>query len=131
MTWSEVFIVLLVCHLAGDFILQTEWQALHKFGGLGRDPERRRALGLHVTTYSIPVLGALVLIAFDGDTGRAVAAAAIIVFTHLIQDDGRLLRAYVRRVKKTDAQFGTTLMIAIDQSFHIIWIFGAALVAAA
>ena len=131
MTWSEVFIVLLVCHLAGDFILQTEWQALHKLGGLGRDPERRRALVLHVTTYSIPVLAALVLVAVQRDAGRAVAAAVIIVVTHLIQDDGRLLRAYVKRVKKTDPQFGTPLMIAIDQSFHIVWIFGAALVAAA
>ena len=131
MTWSEVFIVLLVCHLAGDFILQTEWQALHKLGGLGRDPERRRALVLHVTTYSIPILAALVLVAVQRDAGRAVAAAVIIVVTHLIQDDGRLLRAYVKRVKKTDPQFGTPLMIAIDQSFHIVWIFGAALVAAA
>jgi hypothetical protein len=131
MTWNEVFIVLLVCHLAGDFILQTEWQALHKFGGLGRDPERRRALVLHVTTYSIPLLAALVLVAVERDAGRALAAAVIIVVTHLIQDDGRLLQSYVRRVKKTDAQFGTPLMIAIDQSFHIVWIFGAALVAAA
>ena len=71
MTWSEVFIVLLVCHLAGDFILQTEWQALHKFGGLGRDPERRRALVLHVTTYSIPIVAALVLIGLDHGAGRA------------------------------------------------------------
>jgi hypothetical protein len=48
-----------------------------------------------------------------------------------VQDDGRLLRSYVRRVKKTDAQFGTPLMIAIDQSFHVVWLFAAALLAAA
>jgi len=33
--------------------------------------------------------------------------------------------------KIADPEFGTPLMIAIDQSFHIVWIFGAALVAAA
>ena len=131
MTWSEVFIVLLVCHLAGDFILQTEWQALHKFGGLGGDPERRRALVLHVTTYSIPIVAALVLIGLDHGTGRAVAAGVIVVVTHLVQDDGRLLRRYVIRVKRTDPAFGSPLMIAIDQSFHVVWLFAAALVAAA
>jgi hypothetical protein len=131
MPWPEVFIVLLVCHLAGDFLLQTEWQALHKLGGLGRDPERRRALLLHVTTYSLPMLAAFVWIAVDEGAARAVAAGVIVVGTHIVQDDGRLLRTYVRRVKKTDPEFGTPLMIAIDQSFHIIWLFGAALVAAA
>jgi hypothetical protein len=131
MSWSEVFTVLLVCHLAGDFILQTEWQALHKLGGLGRDPERRRALVLHVTTYSIPMLAALAWVAAERSVARAVAAAVVIVGTHLVQDDGRLLRIYVRRVKKTDPEFGTPLMIAIDQSFHIVWVFGAALLAAA
>jgi len=131
MAWSEVFIVLLVCHLAGDFLLQTEWQALHKLGGLGPDPERRRALLLHVTTYSLPVLAALVWVALDGAGLRAVAAGVIVVGTHLVQDDGRLLRRYVRRVKKTDPEFGTPLMIAIDQSFHVVWLFAGALVAAA
>ncbi len=131
MRWSEVFIVLLVCHLAGDFVLQTEWQALHKLGGLGRDPERRRALLLHVTTYSIPMLAAFLWIAVDDGAARAVVAGAIVVGTHLVQDDGRLLRTYVQRVNKTDPQFGTPLMIAIDQSFQIMWLFAAALVAAA
>lgn len=131
MAWSEVFIVLLVCHLAGDFVLQTEWQALHKLGGLGRDPERRRALLLHVTTYSLPMMAALVWLATDHGPGRAVGAGAIVIGTHLVQDDGRLLRSYVRKVKKTDPAFGTPLMIAIDQSFHVLWLFAAALVGAA
>jgi hypothetical protein len=131
MPWSDVFIVLLVCHVAGDFILQTEWQALHKYRGLSHDPERRRALLLHVATYSLPMLAALLWVASDRGALRAIAAGAVIVVTHIVQDDGRLLQAYVRRVKKTDPTFGTPLMIAIDQSFHIVWLFAAALVAAA
>ena len=41
MSWVEVFAVLMVSHLAGDFLLQTEWQATHKFGGLAPRPGRR------------------------------------------------------------------------------------------
>ena len=42
MAWSEVFIVLLLSHLAGDFVLQTDWQAEHKHGGLSRGRGSRR-----------------------------------------------------------------------------------------
>ena len=38
MDWGEISIVFFVSHLAGDFLVQTEWQALHKRGGLGGDP---------------------------------------------------------------------------------------------
>ena len=37
--------MLVVSHLIGDFVLQTDFQAEHKHGGLGRDPVRRRAIG--------------------------------------------------------------------------------------
>ena len=37
MEWAEITIVFWVSHLAGDFLLQTDWQAEHKHGGLGRD----------------------------------------------------------------------------------------------
>ena len=43
MSWPPVFAAFLVCHLTGDLLLQTEWQALTKTRGLG-DPEGRRAL---------------------------------------------------------------------------------------
>ncbi len=44
MPWPEIFLVFLVSHLAGDFLLQTEFQATRKFGGLSGDPVARRAL---------------------------------------------------------------------------------------
>jgi hypothetical protein len=62
--WVEVFAVFGVCHLAGDFILQTEWQATRKFGGLGSDGSARRALLAHTATYThIVVLFGLALLA--------------------------------------------------------------------
>jgi hypothetical protein len=131
MAWSEVFLVLVVCHCAGDFLLQTEFQATNKQGGLGSDPVARKALLCHVATYAVPVVPALVWVAGEDDVGRAFLVAALVLGTHVIQDDGRLLVSYVRRVKKTATPFGSPLWMAIDQSFHLLWLFAAALVAGA
>ena len=94
MPWVEVFAALLVCHLAGDYLLQTGWQAANKAGGLGRDPIRRRALVTHVATYGLAFVPALVWLAGDLE-GWVAAAAAAIVLPHLVQDDGRLLNLYI------------------------------------
>ena len=119
--------MLLVCHLVGDFVLQTEWQALNKYGGLGSDPNRRAALLSHVATYLLPVLPALVWIGHDHGAGLAILAGAIIAVEHTTQDDGRLLAIYVHRVKKTDAAPGSQLWMAVDQSLHVVWLFAIAL----
>lgn len=131
MSWVEVFAVLLVCHLVGDFLLQTEWQATTKHGGLGRDGERRAALLSHIATYAIPFLPALAWIAHQHDGTHSVLVAVAALGTHLIQDDGRLLVAYVRKVKHTMTPFGSPLWMAIDQSFHVCFLLGAALLAVA
>ncbi len=121
----------LVCHCAGDFLLQTEFQATKKDGGLGSDPVARRALFSHLFTYMLLFVPAMIWIGIEQDVGRALAAAALLAVTHLVQDDRRLLKAYVRKVKKTDADPGSPLWIGIDQSAHVAWLFAAALVAAA
>lgn len=131
MAWSEVFLVLLVCHCAGDFLLQTEFQATRKQGGLGADPVARKALFCHLATYALPMLPAFVWIAGETDPARAALVAALVLLTHLVQDDARLLVRWVRRVKKTSTPFGSPLWMAIDQSFHLVWLFAAALAAGA
>jgi hypothetical protein len=126
--WVEVFAVLVVCHATGDFLLQTEWQATHKHAGLGRDPERRRALLAHVATYTLAFVPALAWLAGDlGAAGVAALAAGVFV-PHLVQDDGRLLSAYVRAVKHTEPAPGM-LMVAVDQSLHLVVLLGLALAA--
>jgi uncharacterized protein DUF3307 len=131
MSWAEAFVALLVAHLAGDFILQTEFQALNKGGGLGRDGVRRRALLTHVATYALPMLPVFVWIGAQEEAARAAGIAVLLLGTHLVQDDGRLMAAYARTVKKTDPQPGTLLWVGIDQSFHALWLLCAALLAAA
>jgi hypothetical protein len=126
-SWVAVFDVFLVCHLVGDFVFQTDWQATHKTGGLGGDPVRRRALVSHVATYTLAFLPALVWIGLELDLWRAVLAAVVISVPHLVQDDGRLLDAYMRRVKGPDSVGSPGLRIAVDQSFHVVALLGAAL----
>jgi hypothetical protein len=126
MSWTEVFVVLVVSHLAGDYLLQTEWQAQHKHGGLGRDPVRRRALFAHIATYGLSFVPALIWLA--GDIGWwVVLAAAGIVLPHLIQDDGRAIDSYLHDVKHTNAAPRDFIYIAVDQSFHVLALFAAAL----
>lgn len=130
MAWTEVFIVLVVSHLAGDFILQTDWQAKYKYGGLSADPVRRRALGTHIVTYVLAFLPALIWIAAEGGLARAVLAAILIAVPHWLQDDGRLLDLYIAAVKGTSADGSPGLRIAVDQSFHVVALFLTALIVA-
>ncbi len=127
MDWSDLFIVLVVSHLGGDFILQTQWQAVNKVGGLGPDQECRRALASHVATYSLAYLPALVWVGAETGALGVVAIALTTFLPHYLQDDGRALRAYVKEVKKVEPPFGSPLWIAIDQSVHIVGLLGTAL----
>lgn len=127
MTWVAAFDVFIVCHLVGDFLFQTDWQAQHKYGGLGGDPVRRRALFSHVFTYGIAFVPALVWIGLETELWRAVLAAIVIAVPHLVQDDGRLLDDYMVRVKGPGSLESTGLRVACDQAFHVTALLGAAL----
>ena len=130
MSWSATFVAFAISHLAGDFILQTDWQARNKHGGLGPDREAIRALTSHVVTYTLAFLPALVWIATDIGAW-VVAIATLIALPHFVQDDGRLLRSYMRRVKKVPGEPGGILYLGVDQSFHTVALLGTALVVAA
>jgi hypothetical protein len=130
-SWPEAFIVLLVSHLVGDFMLQTDWQATHKQTGLGRSADARRALAAHVATYAAAFIPALAWIAIEQGAAACVVVAAIVLVPHLLLDDGRAVRAYVRTLKRSSASPGEFVFIAVDQSFHVLLLFAAALVVAA
>jgi len=128
--WVEVFAVLVVSHLVGDFLLQTDWQARCKENGLGPDREHRRALVSHVVTYMVAFLPALIWIGIETDAAWAVLMAAVIAVPHLIQDDRRLLDSYMRKVKGL-AESSPGLRVAVDQAFHVLFLFGTALLVVA
>ena len=130
MIWVEVFAVFLVSHLVGDFVLQTEWQAQHKAGGLGPAREPRRALLTHVSVYMLCFVPAFAWL-WDDAGWLVLVVAALLFATHAVQDDGRLLEAYARRVKRMEADSHPLVVIAVDQSLHVVVLFGLALLALA
>ena len=130
MSWVEIFAVFVVSHAFGDYLLQTDWQATNKRGGLGRDRNSRRALLSHVATYTLAFVPAGVWLASDGDLsalGLVLLAVGIYV-PHMVQDDGRLLSAYIVRVKGCGAASAREIFTAVDQSFHLIVLFATAVI---
>ncbi len=117
--------VFAVCHLVGDFVLQTDWQALHKPRGLGPDPLARRALRNHITTYALAFAPAFAWIAVEHGWLAALIAVAVIV-PHTLQDDGRVISAYMIAVKRVDPADDRLVAIFVDQAFHAVALLGAA-----
>ena len=128
MPWVEVFAVFCVSHLVGDYLLQTEWQAVNKRGGLSGSGEQRRALISHIATYTLAFVPGLIWLWKSNHAG-VFGLGVLIALPHLIQDDGTLLYKYAKAVKKADIQKNPALGAAIDQSFHVLALFLTALLA--
>ncbi len=128
MPWVEVFAVFFVSHQVGDYLLQTDWQAMHKRGGLSSPGVRRRALLSHIATYTLAFVPSLIWL-FDSLNWGVIGVAALIAIPHLIQDDGRLLTEYARLVKKADLSSNPSLGAVLDQAFHFVALFLVALLA--
>jgi hypothetical protein len=126
-SWVALLAGFLVAHMVGDYLLQTDWQARNKRGGLGRDPVARRALISHVSTYTLAFLPALIWIADELDPAWAIVAAVLIFVPHLMIDDGRFVRLYLIRVKRANG-LDLGLAAAVDQSFHILSLWLVAIV---
>ena len=131
MTWSALFGAFILCHLVGDFLLQTDWQAMHKQGGLGRDGVARRALFSHVTTYTLSFAPALVWIGAEATLAAALGCAALIYFGHLAVDDGRFVAAWVRQVKHVEGTPPNVVRLGVDQTLHILALAAIALLGSA
>jgi Protein of unknown function (DUF3307) len=130
MNWAAVFVLFFVSHQVGDYLLQTDWQALHKRGGLGRNSVARRALFGHTTSYIAAYIPAFIWIAASLGWKTLLVVAAVWL-PHLIQDDGRLLTVYIRRVKGLDPIANHTIAAIVDQAFHMVALLGAALLVSA
>jgi hypothetical protein len=127
--WAEIFVAFYVSHLAGDYLLQTDFQAKRKWGGLGRDPVARRALFSHLSTYLLAFVPALIWLGDELGLGAALGIAFAIWLPHLVIDDGRLLSAYMHRVKGCRDP-SPELTAAVDQAIHVVSLFAVALLAA-
>ena len=84
----------------------------------------------HTFTYSFAYVPAFIWISSSLGWTTLVIVAAI-ALPHVIQDDGRLLIVYVRRVKGMDPVANHTVAALVDQAFHMVALFGAALLVSA
>ena len=130
MSWVEIFAAFVVAHLVGDYLLQTDWQARNKRNGLAGDPVKRRALLSHVFVYTLTFAPALIWMSDDLGAG-VIWVAALIFIPHVIQDDGRLLTWFIFKVKGCTEETAAEIFTPVDQSFHILTLFGIALAAGA
>ena len=130
MTWGEVFVLFFVTHQVGDYLLQTDWQATHKGRGLSGNRIAGRALLSHTFTYSLAYVPAFLWISSRLGWETLLVAAAISI-PHLVQDDGRLLTLYIRKVKGMDPGAHRTVAALVDQALHMVALFGAALLVSA
>lgn len=115
-----------VSHHIGDYLLQTDFQALNKAGGLDGDATSRRALVNHGLAYTAAFAPALAAVARRTSVTRAVAVAALIALPHMAIDDGRLVKAYMKRVKRVDGDEHPDLTTKVDQSMHVVCLWAAA-----
>ena len=113
-TWSETFSCKPTCRLC---------TSAADSSGNGKSP---RGLLSHTLTYTLAFVPALVWLADDIGVLAALGAALLIALPHMVQDDGRLLDAYMRRVKGVEPKPGG-LLIAVDQSWHVLALFLVAL----
>ncbi len=115
-----------VAHHVGDYLLQTDFQALNKGGGLEPHGDARRALVNHGLAYTAAFVPALLGVARRTSVARAVGVGALIMLPHLAIDDGRVVRAFMRSVKGTDGEDNPDLTSKVDQSMHMVCLWLAA-----
>jgi hypothetical protein len=115
-----------VAHHVGDYLLQTDFQALNKSGGLGADGDSRRALLSHGLTYTAAFVPGLLGVARRKGIARALGTAAFITLSHLAIDDGRLLKGFMHQVKGANVDTDPGLVANVDQSMHIVCLWAAA-----
>ena len=120
MTWPALFGVFLLCHLFGDFLLQTDWQASNKQRGLRDGGEHLRALCSHALIYTLAFLPALIWIGIESGALVAVAVAAGIGVPHAIVDDGAPVSKWIRRIKHVHDTPSTVVRLGVDQSSHVL-----------
>lgn len=102
----NLFTWLIVGHLVGDFLLQTNWMAARK-------TTNYLALFVHVTVYTLCV------VAFALPAGGiSFEAAALIFLTHSILDRRKFVQFWIRTVNRVEGV--QWLTIASDQCWHIL-----------
>lgn len=104
------FDILLLAHLVGDYLLQTEWMAKYK-------AERWLPLLTHCLVYTTVVA----LFAFLWlPEGLSMWGIALVFVSHVILDRRTLVALWYKRIMRVTDEKSKWLMIVADQIFHLI-----------
>lgn len=104
------FDLLLIAHLIGDYLLQTEWMAKYK-------AERWAPLLAHCTVYTL-VIGLVSYLFIPA--GLSWWAIGLVFVSHVFLDRRGFVAFWYRRVMRVTDDRNKWLMIVVDQSFHLI-----------
>ena len=108
----SLFDKLLVAHLVGDWLLQTEWQALNK-------GQNYRALFSHIGIYSVVLFGVLVL-DFGFQNIYVYLVVGMLALTHALLDRTWLVIRFMKALRLiVEREPERWLVMAVDQVFHI------------
>ncbi|MGD8922928.1 MAG: DUF3307 domain-containing protein [Candidatus Zixiibacteriota bacterium] len=116
-----IFEALLMAHLLGDWILQTEWQAKNK-------EHNWLALLIHVSIYHVIVF-AVLFWGFDLDIIPTVSVVVVLAVFHAVLDRRTFVNWLIRSLRITvERKPEQWLLIAVDQSLHLLLLGAAAIV---
>jgi len=109
----SLFDKLLVAHLVGDLLLQTEWMAVNK-------KTNYRALLSHVGVYSLVILFVLIF-EFGFQDIYVYLTVGIIALSHAFLDRSWPVVYFMKSFRLVvDREPDRLLRIAVDQVFHIL-----------
>lgn len=128
-TFAAVFVTLFVAHQVADHWIQTDRQACGK-GAAGWPG--RLACAAHVTTYTITAIVALAALVLATDAhlspARVALGLTVSAMTHYVADRRTPLKRVADLIKLGYWDRGGAY--ALDQSWHYLWLWVAALVIA-
>jgi hypothetical protein len=128
--FATVFVALFVAHQVADHWVQTDHQAQSK-GGDGW--HARAACAAHVVTYTATAAIALAVTVYvtgiELSPARAALGLAVSAVTHYVADRRTPLRRMAATFGK-GAYWDRGGAYPLDQSFHYLWLWVAALICA-
>ncbi|WP_289137031.1 DUF3307 domain-containing protein [uncultured Brevibacillus sp.] len=117
MNHFSAFDILLVAHLIGDYMFQTEWMAKYK-------AQRWLPLLAHCMVYTA-IISLIAYLFIPG--GLSVWAVLFVFVTHVILDRRTIVFFWYRKIMRVTDDGSKWLMVMCDQIFHLI-VLAAALV---
>lgn len=103
------FDALVVGHLIGDYLLQSNWMAVNK-------AEKWDALAFHSLIYTL----AVAFVARIFSEGISFWGFLLIFVLHVFLDRRTFVRWWVKTIMKADGDGAGWLTIMADQAFHVV-----------